>query len=314
MSDFEPLKEVKRSVLLDTDIGPDCDDVGAIVILHALARKYGIKISALCSCTSNPYTCGTIDVINKWCESEDIPIGITGRQGFFDGPDTMYYNKGVSEKFGTSYVPVGNKVPHNAAELYIRELEKADDNSVIFITIGMLNNVAEIIDKAPELLKKKVYAFVTMAGRQHDKQKEFNVVCDADAFVKFTEFSEKAGVPVYYSPFETGVNVLSGFTEEFDGAEEDPVFCSYRDYLAAMRPVKTLKNSSFDLTAVHFAFEGEGHYYKLSSAGKMFCEADTYETIFTEGEGIDRCIELACEEEELGEFFSEYMRTAHHKA
>lgn len=36
---YEPLKRVKRAVLLDTDIGPDCDDVGALVLLHHLAKN-----------------------------------------------------------------------------------------------------------------------------------------------------------------------------------------------------------------------------------------------------------------------------------
>ena len=33
MFKYEPLKDVKRSVIVDTDIGPDVDDVGALVVL-----------------------------------------------------------------------------------------------------------------------------------------------------------------------------------------------------------------------------------------------------------------------------------------
>ena len=30
---FQPVAEKKRSIILDTDIGPDCDDAGALAVL-----------------------------------------------------------------------------------------------------------------------------------------------------------------------------------------------------------------------------------------------------------------------------------------
>ena len=171
----------------------------------------------------------------------------------------------------------------------------------------MLNNVAELMDAAQELLEQKVYAFITMAGCERKAQKEFNVECDADAFRKF---SEKIRVPIFYSPVETGACVLSGFdSEERRAASEDhPIDLSYRQYLAAMRTEKTCMNASYDLTAVHFAFEGEGRYYKLSEPGRMTCRPVTNETVFCTGMGKDRCIELNCPEEELGGYFSKILK------
>ncbi len=305
---YEPLKRVKRAVLLDTDIGPDCDDVGALVLLHHLAKKYGIPVSAICNCTSNLYGCGAIDIINRFCHAPEIPIGITARKGFWDGPDTQYYNKLLAEKFQTKYRPVGPLTPEPAVELYQKVLAQAEDRSIVFITIGMLNNIAELIEAAPDLLHRKVYAFITMAGREYEKQKEFNVNCDSASFRKF---AEKVRAPIFYSPCETGSGVLSGFApEEKINAEENPVFLSYREYLAAMRTEKTCMNASYDLTAVHFAFEGEGRFYKLSGSGRMFCDPQTEETIFQTGMGKDSCIELNCPEEELGAYFSAVLNPA----
>lgn len=85
--EYEPLKRVKREILLDTDIGPDCDDAGALALLHHFSKKYGIRISGICNCTSNLYGCGAIDVIGRYCGADDIPIGMTDRKGFWDGPD-----------------------------------------------------------------------------------------------------------------------------------------------------------------------------------------------------------------------------------
>ena len=114
---FEPLKKIKRSIIVDTDIGPDCDDVGALVVLHKLAKKYDIPVLGIINCTSNPYGTGAIDVINNFCSNSDIPIGMYSKPGFLCDEDTMAYNKTISERFATQYEPVGNKQPEDAVRL-----------------------------------------------------------------------------------------------------------------------------------------------------------------------------------------------------
>jgi inosine-uridine nucleoside N-ribohydrolase len=44
----EPVK-----IILDTDIGPDCDDAGAIAVLHTLATQGAAEILGIAHCTSN---------------------------------------------------------------------------------------------------------------------------------------------------------------------------------------------------------------------------------------------------------------------
>lgn len=55
MFEYEPLKKVKRSVIVDTDIGPDVDDVGALVVLRKVAQKYDVPVLRIVNCTSNIY-------------------------------------------------------------------------------------------------------------------------------------------------------------------------------------------------------------------------------------------------------------------
>ena len=68
---FEPLCKKPRAVILDTDIGPDCDDVGALVCLIDYAKKYGFPILGICNCTSNKAGTGTIDAVCRHCGTED---------------------------------------------------------------------------------------------------------------------------------------------------------------------------------------------------------------------------------------------------
>ena len=50
---YIPLCERPGPVILDTDIGPDCDDVGALAVLISYAKEYGFPILGVCNCTSN---------------------------------------------------------------------------------------------------------------------------------------------------------------------------------------------------------------------------------------------------------------------
>jgi hypothetical protein len=63
------------SVLVDTDIGPDCDDAGALAVLHALADRGGVEILGVMYALSNPYGAPCVDAINTYYGRADIPVG-----------------------------------------------------------------------------------------------------------------------------------------------------------------------------------------------------------------------------------------------
>ena len=63
-------------IILDTDIGPDYDDVGAMALMHALADSGKAKILATISCNQSKYSVGVLNVINTYFGRPEIPIGI----------------------------------------------------------------------------------------------------------------------------------------------------------------------------------------------------------------------------------------------
>lgn len=316
---FEPLKKVKRGIIVDTDIGPDCDDVGALVVLHKLAERYDIPVLGIINCTSNPYGTGAIDVINNFCGNKNTPIGMYSKPDFLCNDDAKAYNKYISERFATEYEPVGSKAPEDAVRLYRRLLAQAEDNSVILVTIGPLNTVAQLLTSDPDdicnlngtdLVAKKVYAAVSMAGATENKQREYNIVCDAMAACTFIDLMS---VPVIYSGFELGYSIDSGFSPEElpENWENNPVVLSYKLY-TEFRQMKPYINKSYDLTAVHFAFEGEGDFYKLSGSGKVVLDKnmdDATEFVPCE-DGNSYYIELNCPSEAIGREFSLFLRNA----
>ena len=74
-----PSKPVK--IILDTDIGPDYDDVGAMAVLHALADSGKAEILATLSCNKDSLVVPTIEVINTYFGRAASPVGAPKSKG-----------------------------------------------------------------------------------------------------------------------------------------------------------------------------------------------------------------------------------------
>ena len=81
---YIPLCERPGPVILDTDIGPDCDDVGALAVLISYAKEYGFPILGVCNCTSNNAGTGTIDAVARFCNYPIERIAQWDKPGFMD--------------------------------------------------------------------------------------------------------------------------------------------------------------------------------------------------------------------------------------
>ena len=65
-----------KKILLDTDMGADCDDAGALALLHIAERANLCSLIAVTVCTVNPYAAGAVDAINGYY-GKRVPIGQT---------------------------------------------------------------------------------------------------------------------------------------------------------------------------------------------------------------------------------------------
>ncbi|WP_229214138.1 hypothetical protein [Dyadobacter flavalbus] len=64
-----------NAIILDTDIGPDYDDVGAMAVMHALADRGEAKPLAVISCNKNELVVPTIEIINTFFGRPELPTG-----------------------------------------------------------------------------------------------------------------------------------------------------------------------------------------------------------------------------------------------
>ena len=71
----------KPHIIFDTDMDTDCDDVGALAMLHALADMGEVTILATPVSSKFPYSVPCTEAINKYYGPGDLPIGCPKGKG-----------------------------------------------------------------------------------------------------------------------------------------------------------------------------------------------------------------------------------------
>lgn len=271
---FESLKQKRRGVILDTDIGPDCDDVGALAVLISYAKELDFPILGICNCTSNLFGTATLDALCDYCGVPDIPLGAYSKPDFICAENHCRYNRYIAENFSKRYRD-GSLDPLPHVPFYRKLLAQTEDDGVILITVGMLNCLSDLLESPPdeysplsgkELMAKKVHAVVSMAAK-FPEGREFNVYCDYRAA---KNVFESCPVPMLLSDVVLGKSILAGFSlADEEKQRQNPLFKSYYLYVKDNPNMENYRNSAYDLTAVQFACEGEGEIYGLGSLGRL---------------------------------------------
>ncbi|MCR5522265.1 MAG: nucleoside hydrolase [Clostridia bacterium] len=260
-SAYTPLAELKRNIILDTDIGADCDDAGAMAVMFEYLKKYDVRLLGICNCTSNAYGNGAIRAI---CNRYGIEDPVMGRYSGGDMlADTMKYNRDVTRKYFKYESSACGSMTD--IEFYDKLLSESENDSVTIISIGTYSSISAALNHNPELFNKKVHSIVSMAGK-FPSGKEFNIKSDP---ISARNVLDKFKKQIIFSGYEVGEDVKTGFDFEDN---DNPVYDCYKMYLDKSElPIKT---SSFDLTAVQYAFEGNGKFYSLSKPVKIEIDMD----------------------------------------
>ena len=252
------------SIILDTDIGPDYDDVGAMAVLYALADRGEACPLAIIASNKNALIAPTIDVLNTYYGHPGLPVG---------APKGTAANIGAWQKWPEMLVA---KYPHHiqttasvpdAVTVYRKVLAQQPDHSVTIASIGFLTNLSNLLNSKPdqfsalsgrELVKKKVNKLVSMAG-WYPGGREYNLYTDSAASANvFTNWPTL----VIYSGFEIGKEIKTGLGLVQDCTLQSPV----KDVFALCIP-KAKEDSagrmSWDETTVFVAIRGAAPYFGL---------------------------------------------------
>ncbi|QOV89396.1 nucleoside hydrolase [Humisphaera borealis] len=155
-------------ILFDTDMDSDCDDVGALAMLHALADLGEAEILATVVSAKNPWSAPCVDAINTWYGRPDLPIGRPKQPNAVNS--SSKYARQIAEEYQHD-LKSGADAP-DAVRVYVDVLSKQPERSVVILTVGDLTNIAALLSlpadgdrpSGIDLVKSKVKVWVCMGG------------------------------------------------------------------------------------------------------------------------------------------------------
>lgn len=269
---------MKKYLWIDTDLGADCDDVGAIALANILQNQGLTKILGVSHTTSIIYGPACVDAINLYYGNQNIPICATSRVDFCNQNTNIYAEK-MAQQFLNRY-KCRNEVPD--AVYSMREIfNSVEDQSIVLVCIGQLNNIADLLDsprdeKIPltgeELVLRKISRLVIMGGLFSEDGKkilfhgnnyelEYNIVCDITSAQRVS----KLKIPTYFCDFLLGYEILTGRKLLLENDLTNPVTFAYHYFSNKPR-------ESWDLLALWYAVFQDDKYLKASLPGDVYID------------------------------------------
>lgn len=127
-------------IILDTDLGADVDDAGALAVLHALADRGEVEILAIGIVNTHPNAVPAAHAINTWYGRGDVPIGTIQRATGFTHDR---YLAGIVRDYPHTLTQAAAP---NVVTLYRQILASSPDASVTLVTIGPATNISDFLD------------------------------------------------------------------------------------------------------------------------------------------------------------------------
>ncbi len=259
--------EDKVKLIIDTDLGSDCDDAGALAVAYNLCKKGYGEIIGMTHCASEITGPIAIKAINEYFGMESIPIGRYDKATFLEEPRCTYYTKPIAKK----YLDTHNMPEFEPAERALRRL-LAKNKDVTIAVIGIQNNIANLLRTEPDdisslngvdLVKQSVKIMYVMGGHFGNLDcAEYNIRLDISS-AQFV--SENFPVPIVYCGFEIGDKVMTGMPLE-GAAEDNPVRFAY--YAMDLQDQNTgiIRHESWDPITVYCALKPSNDFFVKSAA------------------------------------------------
>lgn len=206
------------SVIFDTDMNGDCDDAGALAVLHALADRGEAELALVVVNTGDELgnSGAAVDVINTYYGRPDIPIGAWQAPTRVEWK-TSPFARALREEFPHD-AKVDKELP-DATMLLRRTLAEAADQSLVYCSAGALSNMAALLQSPPdeisplsgrELVIRKIRRTVVMGGgkpRDPPPRPEANLRFDPPAAIKVAQ--DWPG-PMLWSQDDVGWAIITG--------------------------------------------------------------------------------------------------------
>jgi hypothetical protein len=304
-------------IIFDTDMGSDCDDVGALALLHSYVDMGKAEIlGCIYSSGKVPYGAGIVQAINIYRGRTDIPVGAAHDTTFGDPVDKMTAGKLVRDTGAFKNTIIHNRDAVNQTVLNRRLLVGQQDKSVVYVTVGHTKGLYDLLISGPdsisnlsgrELVQKKVKRWVALGalGAKNAEQhfrKDWNFFFNGTA--PFTKFLVD-NFPCEIHFIDAGSDVMTG-KSLVTTPVGNIVRTAYRDSLWNVE-MKTLEDQrpSWDLATVYYAVEGEGEF--LSNTGKGRLDFDVEKGSRWHKEPGKSHQFFVVQREDIAELFAHYL-------
>jgi inosine-uridine nucleoside N-ribohydrolase len=273
-------------IIFDTDMGSDCDDAGALAVLHVYAdRGLAEIVGCIYSSGKVPYGAGVVEAINIYYGRPEIPIGAAHDDQVGDPIDKMTAEKLAKDTAAFGNTIIHSRDAHEMTALNRRLLAREQDHSVVYLTVGHTKGFYDLLVSKPddisplsgrELVKKKIQRWVAMGAlgannKEGEYRKEWNFHSNGSA--PYTKYLiENCPVPIVY--IAAGSDVYTGKSLKTT-PPGNIVRTVYRDWLWNVQK-KTLDDQrpSWDLIALHYAVNGLGEYLVAEEDGWLDVDVD----------------------------------------
>jgi len=260
------------TVIFDTDMESDVDDVGAVALLHALAAKGQAEILGMMVSSSNKWSAPCLDAINTYFGHPHLPIGVPTDTA----PDrTSDYAQDVAEMLPHD-LKASSQAP-DATMLYRKLLASQPDHSVVIVSVGYLTNLASLLNSEPDalsplngraLVAKKVKRYVSVGGR-------FPRETDPGIYGNFKPAPQAAREVVEHWPTEIVFVAGGDFARQYqtggqldnDLPSSSPVRRAYEWFFERSSWADGPTHHSADLIAVLIAVQGVLPHFDLIEEG-----------------------------------------------
>ena len=281
-------------IIFDTDMGSDCDDVGALALLHTYADQGKAEIlGCVYSSGKVPYGAAIVQAINIYRCRQDLPVGAYQREDVGDPVDKMTAEKLAKDTAAFKNTIIHNRDAEDQTQLTRRILAAQPDSSVTYLTVGHTKGLYDLLQSKPDeisplsgqqLVALKVSCWVAL-GALGAKNPEGHFVKDWNFYFNNTAPYTRYVVEYFPNPIyliDAGHQVMTGRSLK-DTPPGNIVRTSYRDWLWNVSG-KTLheQRPSWDLAAVYFAVEGMGEFLEHPENGRLeFNQENMYRWVST---------------------------------
>lgn len=293
-----------REIILDTDIGVDCDDAAALALLLELEEQHVCRMRCITTSTTREGAAEAVQAILDY-------YGVKKEIGKMKTPvlacDAVNaYARAMKEK----YKSMGTQM--DAVELLRRTLAETEEK-VVLIAVGPLSNIANLLRSrgdavsplaGGELVEKNVECLYIMGGSfvenyasceldEGTVMQEWNIVQDIESA---QYVMEHCPCEMVLCPHEAGSRV---FTRMRKGS--NPVWYAMQNFAESMNNAvePDFQRESWDPVTCLVALQDCSRYFAFSDYGTVTVESDGTTVFHGELPGKSRFLKVKGNYEEL---------------